>query len=502
MTKRYILIFYSLVQLSILTSYAQHLDNWESKSKGEYYASDKLITYAVPDDFPLEGKSLYSIKINGKYTGVYNDINAWDNLVSFGYFDFNPESEVEVEIESTNNFKDYEILPQNNAIKSKRTGNKITFNVKRADCAITIVFDNHYQGNTLHIFPNSIDKEAPNPDNQEYIYFDKGYHDLKGTFSITGNQKIYIAGGAVLNGTIKIEGGTGAYIHGRGMLMRKEKKDVVLGSSFTDSLNIDGILIHNHRSQDWTVAMHAVSNLRISNVKVISTRYASTDGFDIVNSNNIHFDNIFVRACDDAIVIKGLIPGNPANCPPNENMLFENIQIWNDCNNAMCLGAETHAAYYKNITFRNIDVLYSYDDRDHHSKLDERSVMTIVCLQGTFFSDITYENIRINKCQRLICLTFKDNFWFGSILGDQSTPGGINNIHYKNIFNYSKNTGPIANEILMNGWYKKGTPTKYIENIIFENLKIEEKKITTKDNPYIKTNNTATKTLVKNIRFE
>lgn len=502
MTKYYVTIFILLIFLPASATQIPTIDNWNEQAKGEYYISNNLITYDIPDEFPLEGKSPFTIKVNGRYTGVYNDINAWNKLVSFGYFDFNPKTEVNVEIECSNNFESYEILPQNNGIKSKRIGNKIYFKVKKADSAISIVFDNDYQGNVLHIFANSIDKNRPSSTNRDYIYFEKGYHDLDGTLTITNNQKIYIEGGAVLDGTIKIEGGTGASIMGRGMLMRKDKKDVVLGSSFTDSLCIDGILIHNHRSPDWTVAMHAVSNFRISNVNVVSTRYASTDGFDIVNSNNIHFNNIFVRACDDAIVVKGLIPGKPETCPPNENMLFENIQIWNDCNNAMCLGAETHASHYKNITFKNIDVLYSYDDRDHHTKLDERSVMTIVCLQGTYFSDIKYENIRINNCQRLICLTFKEDFWFGSIKGDQSTPGGISNILYKNIHCISNNNTPIANEILMNGWNKEGTPTKYIENITFENLKIKGEKIKSQDNPYIKTNNSAKTTLVKNIRFE
>lgn len=502
MIRCYTFILCLLIYLPISAQQTSHTNNWDRNSLGEYYVSNKLITYPVPEEFPLEGKSLYTVKVNGKYTGIYNDINAWGNLVSFGYFDFDPETEVKIEIECANDFKNYEVLPNKDEIKSQRTGNKINFNLKKADSAITIIFDNDYQGNVLHIFPNSIDKNKPNPNNPDYIYFDKGYHDLKGTLSITGKQKIYIAGGAVLSGTIKAEGGTGASIQGRGMLMRKDKKDVVLGSSFTDSLHIEGILIHNHRSPDWTVAMHAVSNLRISNIKVVSTRYASTDGFDIVNSNNIHLDNIFVRACDDAIVIKGLIPGKPNDCPPNENMLFENIQIWNDCNNAMCLGAETHAAHYKNITFRDIDVLYSYDDRDHHTKLNERSVMTIVCLQGTYFSNISYENIRVNNCQRLICLTFKDNFWFGSIQGDQSTPGGISNILYKNIDCTSNNESPIANEILMNGWYKEGTPSKYIENITFKNLKIKGDKIKSQNSPYIKTNNSKERILVKNIRFE
>lgn len=477
------------------------LQTFDERAIGEYTKSTNLITYDVPSEFPQESAPLFNISVDGKFTGVYNDVNAWGKFVSFGYFDFNPNHEVEVEITCANTFSSYEILPQKNGIQSIRDGNKIRFKTKKTDQAITVIFDNAYQGNVLHLFANSIDLEAPTASSDNLIYYGRGFHDLNGTVSIGSNKHIYIAGGAVVKGTLKMESGSNMSIKGRGMLLKTDPNGVVLSSSYTKNTLIDGILVHNHRNPGWTVAFHVASEMTVTNTKVVSTRYASTDGFDIVNSNNISLKNTFIRACDDAIAIKGLIEGKPADCPPNENMIFESLQIWNDCNNAMCLGAETRAAYYKNIKFKDIDVLYSYDDKGNHEQLDERSAMSIVCLEGTFFSDISYEDIRVNRCERLICLTFKDSFWFGSIQGDQTTEGGINGVTYKNITSANNSGSSIANNILLNGWYQTGTPTKYVENITFNNVVVEGNLVNSDTDKNIITNNSSRRTLVRNLYF-
>jgi hypothetical protein len=214
----------------------------------------------------------------------------------------------------------------------------------------------------------------------------------------------------------------------------------------------------------------------------------------------LHFKNIFVRACDDAIVIKGLERGNPTDCAPNENLFFEQMQLWSDCNNAMELGCETRAKYYRNIHFKDVDVLFSYDDKYHHEELEERSVMNICCLEGTYFSNISWEDIRVNRCERLIGMTFNDTYWFGSILGDQTTPGGIDGVSFKNIRVDSNSGSRIANEIRLDGWYREGTPTKTIRNITFDNVVIEGKKVSSADQ--LVTNSTPSRPLVSNLSFK
>ena len=58
----------------------------------------------------------------------------------------------------------------------------------------------------------------------------------------------------------------------------------------------------------------------------------------------------------------------------------------------------------------------------------------------------SFENIYVNRCERLIGLGFKSDFWFGSIQGDQSFPGGISGVTFRNITS-PNNSGSSINRI-------------------------------------------------------
>ena len=125
--------------------------------------------------------------------------------------------------------------------------------------------------------------------------------------------------------------------------------------------------------------------------------------------------------------------------------------------------------------------------------------MNICALHGTYFRNIVFENIRVNRCERLIGLGFKDNFWFGSIQGDQSYPGGIDGVIFRNIICESNSGSKIANDIWLYGWYKEGTPTKQVKNITFDNVIIEGNLL--QNDQSIKTNNVSGIILVKDLFF-
>ena len=156
--------------------------SFEELAMGDNYTSDDLITYHVPSEYPQEGDPLFNVSINDHYTGVYTDINGWDNLVSFSYFDFTPEKEVEVVVTSANSFSSYEILPKSLNISSTKEGNSIRFRLSEANQKLSIVFDNNYQGNTFHLFANAIDINAPTQSSDNLIYLGPGYHDLQAEF--------------------------------------------------------------------------------------------------------------------------------------------------------------------------------------------------------------------------------------------------------------------------------------------------------------------------------
>lgn len=458
-----------------------------------------LVVYPVPAGTP-QTAVCFSAKANGENLGMYSDTNAWGKPVNFTYFHIKDGTETTVEIEPDFDFSGYKILPENLTINGTRTGNKITFNVSKAGQNISLVFDENYMGPTLHVFVSAIDPNQPDNSSPNVIYFGPGYHDLfethGGRLNVSGfNKTVYIAPGAVVNGTIFFDNAINCKITGGGVLMMADLSinPTLIALVFQASSHCTlGNIIANSRALPldgtdkpyrgtWTTNLFRCTNMTVDGYRVVSPTWASTDSLNLIDTTNVTVKNCFLRACDDTISIKGYWPENaPAVWKPVENIAVSDCILWSDANNAMVLGEESRAEYYKNITFKNIDVLHSYDARTFGSDnfhlnpaLNDRAVMSFVCLDGTYYSDVVFDNIRVNNCQRLICMTFRDDVWFGSLQGHQEYPGGMRDVIFSNITSVSPNSSSIANEVLLLGYAGSGgKPAKFIEKITFDNVKI------------------------------
>lgn len=413
-------------------------------------ADSTIMTYARPSEYTLlDGSPRFNVLINGEaYTGLYDANNAWGGNVSFGYFDFKDGTPVEVVISCRKSLGNYHLLPVGAEVSNveKITDKILKFTISKANQNITLVLDGDYQtGDVLHLFCNDIIK-APNVASKEgysydrktkTYYFGPGYYDLTdkfgGTLMVAGARSIYLAGGA----------------------------------------DVAGITLHGHRAQCWQVIVDHCHNVEMKNVKIISTRYASTDGLDVVNSEQCAFLGMFIRASDDAVAIKGLGGNHPADNAPSRNLTFCNMQLWNDCNNAFGIGAENHCAFYEHIRLMNSSILFSYDDPNYHEQLDERAAMGICCIHGTYFRDILFDNVDVYHCERLIALGFHPDFWFGALKGDQTTPGGMQRITFSHINVLSNSGSRIANKINLKAWRQPDTPPKDIDSVAFNHVIID-----------------------------
>ena len=164
------------------------------------------------------------------------------------------------------------------------------------------------------------------------------------------------------------------------------------------------------------------------------------------------------------------------------------------------MGAETHASAYENISLTDSEILFSYDDPNFHEQLEERSALNICALHGTYFRNILFENIVVNRCERLIGLSFFPDFWFGSLKGNQSTPGAITDVTFRNVKSLGNSGSSIANEIRLTGW--KEEPMKPVKNITFENLIIQGKHLKSMKDKHIVTNNNGKQKIVSDIYFK
>lgn len=454
-----------------------------------------IINYKAPEDLPSNYRS-YDFKVfaGEQEIDLYNaGLNSWNEPISYGYFDMPGRSKMAITPDFP--FESYEIIPRSLGIEGEREGNTIRFELNR-QVPVTLVLNGDYQGKVLHLFAQKPEEDIPDKNDPNVIFFEPGFYDLgdygEPPLILQSDQTLYISGGAVVRGRVRADQVSNITVRGRGILLNDyrsndEYDDIALTLGFvTDSVVRD--IIVNRDASSWTAAMHGSSNIEVTNYKAVSPRFASSDGFNINSSHDIVFDGSFVHSADDAVAIKGLSHEEPKDALPIYNITYKNAQLWADANNAIGIGAETVAPYFRNITFSNIDILHNYDDRDHPDVLPDRSAINIFALHGTEISEITFENIRVEKAKRLINIQMADTFYFGALQGNWAWPGQISGITYRNIESYSGG----SNEIKLEGWSKD----RLISNIRFENITVNGEKLK-KDNPLFTVND-----YVKDIEVE
>lgn len=503
----------------------------ENTKGSNYTAADgNFKTYGRPDGVTATDTPRFNVLVNQEaYTGLYCALNEWGGSGSFGVIDFRENTPIEVIVSARKAIGDFHVLPHDaNVYDVEALGEKILkFKISKPEQQITIVSNGDYQaGDALHLFFNNVDDPEPAVDPEKKAaggyfydratktyYFGPGYYDLSkthgGEISATVGRTVYIAGGAVLNGMITLAG-EGASIKGHGIVMQsKDGAGSQLNVYNCTGGEVDGPVFFRYRIAGWQTTYTYSSNVTFRNMKVVCVYGGCTDGMDFQGCHDLTFDNCFVRAADDAIAVKGLCSGDPKDAPPEKNLSFNKVQIWSSGNGGFNLGAET-TCYYENIKFTNCEVLYSFDGKGLNGSMDDRSALNICALHGTYFKDILYENIYVNRCERLIGVSFKDSFWYGTIQGDQTWPGDISGITYRNITCPYNTQGNISNDILFQGWhqegtsekYPNGTPDKFIHDVTFENVIVEGEPVLGWDNKHLITNNTDELQLVYDFTFK
>jgi len=174
--------------------------------------------------------------------------------------------------------------------------------------------------------------------------------------------------------------GTNITIRGRGILdgysyprFKGPTRYPVLLENCRD-VTVEGIVIKDGWS--WTFVPGGCDRVRIENVKLLSARVENGDGFDIVNSRNVTIANSFVRSDDDCVTPKGMgahwqgfygdsdvgaSSAPPARGMAVENLRVENCVLWSDRAHVWRIGCESQAEAFRNLVFRNIDVVHFPD---------------------------------------------------------------------------------------------------------------------------------------------
>ena len=393
---------------------------------------------------------------NELYRGTQRDIEETEQA-SMINFDF--EGTVKIRIVCAWEIFYSRVLPLSKGIipvrGEKNKGDEVSFEISEPG---QYVFEVNGLHKPLHIFANPMETDKPDPyapnvdyrqpeeklnfpgnfyegkytvlpDGKDILYFGPGIHQPY-VIELKSNQSVYIDGGAIVYGIILSDKQENIRIYGRGILSgarfdrqdhSTKLRDTIMISN-SKNISVEGIVIEN--SVIYQIATVGGSDINIDNVKILSWR-RNSDGIDIHNSQNVTIRNCFVRAFDDAIVIKGQhkYAGFLTNHAPTADILVEKCVIWGDWGRAVEFGAETSADRMNNITIRNCDII--------HFALTAIDIQP--CGDAPIY-DILFENIRVHDpidpliYPRLIEIFIRNMLWM-----EGETLGSVRNVTFRNI---------------------------------------------------------------------
>lgn len=128
----------------------------------------------------------------------------------------------------------------------------------------------------------------------------------------------------------------------------------------------------------------------------------NTDGIDFDSSIDCSVNNAILHCGDDNLVVKGLDSERVFN---TENILFEKVVTLSN-SAATKIGTETCVEYFKNIVFKNIDIVKC------------KRAMVINAYDSAYVKNIVFENINVEafdykgvEVPRIIDFEITDTSW-------------------------------------------------------------------------------------------
>ncbi len=375
------------------------------------------------EDAPVAAARVSAMIFNCGWPGHQRNLNQTE--IS-GFVRARSNESVKVAVTMREEIRDVCVRPLSRKIEAEKNGNEISFTVPGPGQYVLEVNGDH---EPLNIFISPETEEPLLSEND--LYFGAGVHEI-GIVELKSNQTVYIDAGAVVYGGFVAFGQESIQITGTGILdgsLEKRTDDTRLVTAlgiWEDAKSRDFFLnnkrlrayIDEHKvlnglvrfynckncgvshitlrdSSTFAIVPAASENIVIDDVKMIGMWRYNSDGVDYFNSSNCILKNSFLRNFDDCVVIKGMCGWGHKN---NENIITENCVIWCDWGRGLEIGAETNADEYRNIIFKNCDVIHGswlHLDIQHHN--------------DAYIHDILFDDIRVEYTKYQQPLKFQAN---------------------------------------------------------------------------------------------
>ncbi len=434
-----------------------------------------IVTYPAPKS--AFSSTAYSVKVREPgagwqkvdvySAGVAKVVNAKISTQKSAFAYFDCDGMVEVEITVNMPVNTVKVRQASLGIKPVITGKTIRFFMSVSQY-ISIEVNGEVFKN-LQLFANPIEKNIPSAADTSIIYYGPGIHYI-GRLNIPSNKTVYIAGGAIVQGSITTDHVKNVHIYGRGILTQLEV-DVLSGSKtsasatgqrssrndaltvkFSNNVEIEGIVVLPHK---YSVLIGQSNSVKISNFKSFSSE-GNADGIDIFCSSNIDISHIYMRNSDDCIAIYGHRWNYYGN---SRNITVQNAILWADVAHPLLIGTHgdsVHPDTLENIKFSAINVL-----EQNENQIDYQGCMALNAGDSNLLQKISFDGVSVEHITKgqLINIRVMYNQKYNTSAGK-----GIYDVLFKNV----TYTGTTERLSIISGY----DDTRSVKNILFENLNI------------------------------
>ncbi len=383
----------------------------------------EVVTYPAPAGETLSAD--YEVYAASRNVDVYTARvldppfagKQWDYGGPYSFANFDMSGRVEVRIVSRQSLRNVIIRPESYGIKPVLEDDHTLTLMLLRPRKISVEPDGRKA--PLLLFANPLETDVPKPGDKDVVFFGPAVHKPE-KIILHSNQILYLAGGSVVKAEVLAEG-TNIRICGRGVLdgsdwqWRKGPVGNLIAIRNSTDVEVSGITLRG--SSHWTIVPKDCQRVTVRNVKLCNSRVQNDDGINPCNSQDVLITDCFIRSDDDCVALKGLdFSGSNSNV---ERITVENSTLWCDRARIFLLGHESRAAFMRNVTFRNLDIIHF--------------TMTPFLLEpgeDMKLEDITIEDIRVHGegQNEFIRLRPVVNQYMR-----KKTPGFIRNVRFRNV---------------------------------------------------------------------
>ncbi len=322
----------------------------------------KVVTYPAPAGEALSED--YEVHAAGQHVDTYAARvldppfagKQWDHGGPYSFANFDMSGPVVVRIVSKRSLRSVVVRPRSSGIQpTLEDDHTLTLTLDRPR-KLSVEPDG--KKGPLLLFANPLEVNPPKAGDEGVIYFGPGVHKPE-KIVLGSNQTLYLAGGSAVKAEVLVQGAH-IQIRGRGILdgsdweWRRGPVGNLIAIRNSSDVEISGITLRG--SAHWTIVPRNSQRVTIRNVKLCNSRVQNDDGINPCNSQDVLITDCFIRSDDDCVALKGLDFSAPNSNV--ERITVENSILWCDRARIFLLGHESRAAFMRDVTLRNLDIIH------------------------------------------------------------------------------------------------------------------------------------------------